>query len=437
MQAELIAIGTELLLGFTINSNQAFLARRLAELGVDCYHHLTVGDNPGRLAEAVATALKRADWVITCGGLGPTVDDITLPTLTKAAKRPLVLNQAILAQIRERFTRLGIPMPQANLRQAYVPKGAVVLPNRIGTAPGFILPLRQKLLIALPGPPQELEPMVSEQAIPWLRRRYPTPGVLLSRTLKLTGITESEVDEQVLDLLKFKGDVTVGIYAHPAQVDLRITTKGTTPAAARTAIQRVEAEIRRRFGSLLYGADDETLEGVIGTLLKSRRQTLAVAESCTGGLIGHRITQVPGSSDYFVGGVIAYANAVKTAALGVPAPSIRKHGAVSAEVAQAMAAGVRKSMKATYGLAITGIAGPTGGTREKPVGLVYLALAGPKPTISQRLRLTGDRAAIKWKASQAALDLLRKALADTALAERAAAVTSSAVKALTTQGSKR
>lgn len=410
MRAELIAVGTELLLGFVVNSNTAFLARRLTELGVDCYHHLTVGDNPRRLAEAIVTGLRRSDWVITCGGLGPTVDDITLATLTRVATRPLVLNHAIVSQIRARFVHLRIPMPQTNLRQAYLPRGAVVLPNRVGTAPGFILPLARKLVIALPGPPQELQPMVSEQAIPWLKRRYPLLGVLLSRTLKLTGITESEVNERVMDLLKMNGNVTVGIYAHPAQVDLRITAKGKTPAAGRKAIARVEQEIRRRFGGLVYGADEDTWEGVVGALLTKRRATLAVAESCTGGLIGHRITQVPGSSAYFVGGVVAYANTVKTATLRVPAPLIRQQGAVSEPVAKAMAAEVRRALKTTYGLAVTGIAGPTGGTAQKPVGLIYLALADATQVACQRHQFTGDRAAIKWKASQAALDLLRKAL---------------------------
>jgi len=410
VQAELIAIGTELLLGFTVNSNTAFLARRLAELGVDCYHQVTVGDNPGRLARAVHLSLTRADWVITCGGLGPTVDDVTLPTLAKAAKRSLVLDRAIVHRLRERFARLGIPMPQANLRQAYVPHGAVVLPNRIGTAPGFILPLRRKLLIALPGPPQELEPMFTEQAIPWLKRRYPATGILVSRTVELTGITESEVDSKVADLLRLRGNVTVGIYAHPAQVDLRITARGRTAATARSAIRRIETAIRQRLGPLVYGADDETLEGVAGRLLARRRRTLAIAESCTGGLVGHRITQVSGSSAYFAGGIVAYANRMKASLAGVPASLLRKHGAVSDPVARAMAVRIRHAARTTYGLAITGIAGPTGGTVEKPVGLVYIALADPRRVVCHRHQLTGDRATVKWKASQAALDLLRRTL---------------------------
>src|SRR3989338_2555504 len=267
MRAELIAVGTELLLGHTVNSNTAFLGRRLAELGIDCYYHVTVGDNPWRLADAVKTGLRRADCVVTCGGLGPTIDDAPLPTLTKAARRALVLDHRVLSQIHARFTQLGIPMPQSNLRQAYVPRGAVVLPNRIGTAPGFILTLGKKVLIALPGPPRELEPMFTEQVVPWLTQRFPATGALVSRTVKATGITESEVDARVEDLLKLKGDVTVGIYAHPSQVDLRVTAKAKTPAEAQKAIRKIEHDIRRRLGSLVYGADEETLAGVVGHLL--------------------------------------------------------------------------------------------------------------------------------------------------------------------------
>ncbi|MBI4227109.1 MAG: competence/damage-inducible protein A [Candidatus Omnitrophica bacterium] len=412
MRAELIAVGTELLLGYTVNSNTAFVGRRLAELGIACYHQVTVGDNPGRLAEAVKAGLARADCVITCGGLGPTVDDVTLATLTKVAQRPLVLDHAILSQIHERFTRLGIPMPQNNLRQAYVPRGAVVLPNRVGTAPGFLLPLRKKLLIALPGPPRELEPMLMDHVVPWLRQHSPATGILTSRTLHLAGPTESEVDERVADLLKLKGAITVGIYAHAGQVDLRITASAKAPAAAQAAIRRLEREIRRRLGRVVFGADDETLEHAVGALLTNAHRTVAVAESCTGGLIGHRLTRVPGSSAYFLGGAIAYANAVKTALIGVPAPLLRKHGAVSEAVAHAMAAGIRKTLKANYGLAVTGIAGPAGGTAEKPVGTVYLAVADAQRVVGRRLHLTGDRETIKARAAQAALDLLRTTLLD-------------------------
>ncbi|MBI3323015.1 MAG: competence/damage-inducible protein A [Candidatus Omnitrophica bacterium] len=430
MRAEIIAVGTELLLGFVVNTDTVFLGRTLAGLGIGCHRQVTVGDNPRRLEEAIRAALARADLVITCGGLGPTVDDITLETISRATGRRLALNRAILRRIRRRFARLGIRMPSHNARQALIPEGAVVFPNTIGTAPGFLLPLSSsrkrgsprsrgipafagmttpKFLAALPGPPKELIPMATRHLIPRLRRMA-GGVVILSRTLHLTGLTESEVDGKVRDLLALEGALTLGIYAHAAQVDLRVTARAAGRARARRAIAGVERRIKKRLGPFIYGADDETLEGAVGALLRRRRQTLAVAESCTGGLLGHRVTEAPGSSDYFRGGVVAYANALKEAPLSVPPALLRRHGAVSGPVAEAMAAGVRRLAGSTMGIAVTGIAGPTGGSREKPVGLVYIALATPKGAASRRCRFAGDRSTVKLRASQAALDLVRRYL---------------------------
>lgn len=251
--------------------------------------------------------------------------------------------------------------------------------------------------------------MVKRFLIPRLRR-LAGKGVIHSRTLKLTGVTESEVDSKVRDLLALKGGVTVGIYAHPSQVDLRITAKADSLASAKGRIAQIEAKIQRRFKPLIYGADEETLEGAIGSLFRRCRQTLAVAESCTGGLVGHRLTQVPGSSDYFRGGVVAYADAIKEAVLGVPRAVLRRHGAVSPQTARAMAVGIRKLAGADLGLAITGIAGPSGGSKKKPVGLVYIGLAARGGTKVYRREFSGDRLAVKFKASQAALDLVRRHL---------------------------
>ncbi len=406
MNAEIVAIGTELLLGFIVNSDTAYLGRQLAGLGIGCYHHVTVGDNRERLAEAIERALGRANLVITCGGLGPTVDDITLETISAVTGRRLVQNRAILKQIRRRFARAKIKMPETNRRQALLPEGAIPFPNQMGTAPGFLLKLDGHLLVALPGPPQELMPMVEESLIPRLRR-YTGGTVIASRTLKLTGITESEVDAKVRDLLALQGSVTVGIYAHPSQVDLRITAKAGSKKASDRLIAGVEITIRRRFGKIIFGADEETLEGTVGKLLKNRKLTLGTAESCTGGLVGHRLTEVSGSSDYFLGGVVTYSNALKHSALGVPLPLLQKQGAVSAAVAAAMARGIRRLAGSDLGLAITGIAGPTGGTRRKPVGLVYIAFSGLRGTWSVRHLFSGDRATVKFKASQAALNLVR------------------------------
>ncbi len=413
MNAEMIAIGTELLLGFVVNTDTVFLGRALAEMGIDCYHQVTVGDNPERLAEAIRTALARADLVITCGGLGPTVDDITLETIARATGTQLTLNRAILKQIRNRFARLKIRMPESNVRQAMVPKGAAVFPNSSGTAPGFLLTVRgelveprTKLLAALPGPPAELIPMTQKYLLPRLRRHV-GKSMIRSRTLKVTGLTESEVDAKVRDILALKGSVTVGIYAHPSQVDLRISAKAPTPAAAEGLIARVERKIRRRLGNLIYGADEETLEAAVGNLLRKKKLSLAAAESCTGGLIQHRITEVPGSSDYFLGGVVVYANNLKESLLGVPPELLKKYGAVSPQVATAMAAGIRQAVDSDFGISVTGIAGPTGGTKQKPVGLVYIALSTSRGTQVTRHQFSGNRSVVKFKASQTALNLIR------------------------------
>ncbi len=441
MNAEIIAVGTELLLGFVVNSDTAYLGRVLAGLGVGCYRQVTVGDNPPRLAEALRTALGRADLVITCGGLGPTVDDITLQTIASVTGRGLRLNRPILTQIQNRFRRIGVRMPKTNRRQAMVPEGAIVLPNSVGTAPGFMVKVdssesengrmgegekgfdhrfavspfhrfkRSRLLVALPGPPQELIPMVEKHLIPRLKR-HTGKTVIRSKTLRMAGVTESEVDAKVRDLLALEGRVTVGIYAHPGQVDLRITAKGQSGWAADRRIARVERKIRRRLGPLIFGTDAETLEGTVGQLLRKRRLTLSVAESITGGLLGHRITEIPGSSDYFLGGLVAYTNDLKVSPLGVPAPLLRKHGAVSAPAAQAMALGVQRLTGSDLGIGITGIAGPTGGSPKKPVGLVFIALATPRGAKTYRQTFSGDRSTVKLKATQSALNLLRQYLHD-------------------------
>ena len=407
MNAEVIAIGTELLLGFVLNTDTVFLGRALAGLGINCYYQVTVGDNPKRLAQTIRTALERSDLVITCGGLGPTVDDITLETLAEVADRPLILDKTILGRMERRFTQLGIRMPKTNVRQAMIPQGAVVFPNPMGTAPGFLLELKpNRLLVALPGPPAELIPMVNRYLVPRLRR-HAGKTIIRSKTLKVTGLTESEVDIQVRDLLALKGQATVGIYAHPGQVDLRITAKAPSAPAADRRIAQVEGTIRRRLGNLIFGVDEESLEAAVGMVLKKRRLTLATAESCTGGLVGHRLTEVSGSSDYFLGGVVAYSNNLKTSLLSVPPDLLKKHGAVSSKVAAAMARGVCQRTGSTVGLAVTGIAGPTGGTARKPVGLVYIALKTPEGVKVVRHNLSGDRATVKFKASQAALNTLR------------------------------
>lgn len=419
MRAEVIAIGTELLLGHTINDDATYVSQALARLGIDCFRHVTVGDNPDRLAEAILAGLKRADLVVTCGGLGPTVDDVTLETIAQVTGRRLISHPEILRKIQARFRKLSIRMPASNRRQTLLPDGAMELPNNLGTAPGFFLKLhpvdnsilspvgsQTRYLAALPGPPAELIPMLERHLVPRLSR-FSGKEIIRSKTLKTTGLSESEVDAKVRDLLALQGEVTLGIYAHAAQVDLRITAKAAAFGRAEQGIGRLERKLRGRLSPLIYGADDETLEGVVGKLLRARELTLSVAESCTGGLVQHRITEVPGASDYFVGGVVSYANTLKSTLLSVPPTLLRKHGAISREVAATMADGVRRLTGSNFGLAVTGIAGPTGGTKIKPVGLVYIALAGKRSVIVRKFLFSGFRSAIKFKASQAALNLLR------------------------------
>jgi len=409
MNAQIIGIGTELLLGFTINDDSALVARALAELGINCHRHLTVGDNPERLARTLEEALSQSDLVVTCGGLGPTVDDITLETIAQATHRSLRLHRPTLTQIQRRFRRRGIRMPKNNVRQAYLPQGAIPFPNQVGTAPGFFLKISTsptKLLIALPGPPYELTPMLKKD-LPKHLKPYAGGEIIRSKTLNTPGQTESNIDAKVADLLKLKGKVTLGIYASPALVKLRITAKVASTKEAEAAILRLERKIRKRLGNLIFGADEETLESAVGALLKKKRLTLAVAESCTGGLVGHRITEVAGATDYFRGGMIAYSNDMKCSALGIPEKTLKRHGAVSAQTARAMADGVRDLTGAALGLGLTGIAGPTGGSAKKPAGTVCIALSTPKGTRVHQFQFPGTRQMVKFRSSQAALNLVR------------------------------
>lgn len=409
MNAEIICIGTELLLGDIINSNAAYLSQRLALLGIDVYHHSTVGDNPARLAAAIRLALSRSDIVITTGGLGPTVDDITTAVISDATGLKLVFDKNIASRIKARFVRRHIKLPLNNLRQAYLPQGAIPLRNDEGTAPGlFIKLVSNKIFIALPGPPRELNPIFEKSCMPILKKICGTKYIIKTRVIKITGLPESKVNEKVQDILKIGPVTTVGIYARLGEVDLKIRTKAKNDRDAKKATTPVEKKICKRLGSYVFGADNQTLEGAVAELLTKRKKTIAVAESCTGGLIANRLTDVPGSSKYFKMAVVSYSNQAKQSILGVPAEILKRYGAVSKETATKMAQSVRQLANADIGLAVTGIAGPAGATKAKPVGLVYIALTGAKKTICKEFHFLGDRKAIKWQTSQAALDMIRK-----------------------------
>ena len=406
MRAEIISVGTELLLGQIVDTNAAYVAQRLAELGIDVYFKQTVGDNPARIGEALRLAIQRADLIVVTGGLGPTEDDLTVATVAQTLGLPLAQHEPSTEHIRRFFEVRGRTPPASVYKQALIPHGATPIPNTRGTAPGVHAEHQGTTILVMPGVPYEMEGMMEQYALPLLRQH--TAGtVIRSRVLRVTGEGESAVEERIRDLVRGRNP-TIAPYAKLGEVHLRLTAKGT-PEDVAAALDRGEAMVRERVGDLVYGVDEQSLEEVVAALLTSRHVTVAVAESCTGGLIAQRLTNVPGSSTYFLQGIVAYGNEAKVRDLGVDSALLDRHGAVSAPVAEAMAQGVRTKSGTTIGLAVTGIAGPTGGTPEKPVGLVYLALADGAGVLHRRIMFGEEagRAGIRFLAAQAALNLLR------------------------------
>ena len=413
MQVELFSVGTELLLGDIVDTNAAYLAGKLSELGINVYYKTTVGDNTERLAAALRITLGRSDVVLATGGLGPTEDDVTAAVVAKVAEADLVQDEESAGKIRSFARQRGIKLADSLLKQARVPRGAIVVANPVGTAPGFILLKGGKTVVALPGVPTEMKAMAEQTVLPYLAGRASEeggPAVILSRVLRLAGLGESQAEAEIADLVRSQTNPTIAPYAKIHEVFLRVTARAADREAALDMIAPVEAEIRKRLGEHIYGADGETLEEVVGRMLKQAGLKLAVAESCTGGLIGHRITNIPGSSDYFLDSIVTYSDESKVKFLGVPEETLRQHGAVSAETAGAMAEGVWRVSGADIGLSVTGIAGPTGATPTKPVGLVYLGRSGASGTVTEELRLRGDRLTIKERAAQNALYLLYRGL---------------------------
>jgi nicotinamide-nucleotide amidase len=411
--AEIISVGTELLLGEIVDTNAAYLSQRLAVLGIDVHRRHTVGDNLDRLADQIRDSLTRADFVVLCGGLGPTEDDLTRDGVAAAVGRPLVVFPDVECWLREFFEARGRPFTQNNLRQATAPEGAALLDNEVGTAPGFVVDEDAKLIIALPGPPPELYPMWEGQVEPLLRSRVAEAegGVgIYSRVLRCTDTGESLVAHELEDLIVGQTDPTIALYASPGEVKVRLATKAPDDAAAQARFAPLEQQIRSRLGACIYGVDDESMEVVVGNLLRARGATLAVAESCTGGLIGHRLTNIPGASDYLLADFVAYANSVKVSILGVPEEVLIREGAVSEECARAMCDGARRRAGATFALATTGIAGPSGGTPDKPVGAVFLAVGSAEGIVTLGYVWPSSRVMFKERVAQTALNMLRKAL---------------------------
>lgn len=411
MRAELICVGTELLLGETLNTNAQYLGQRLAGLGVDIYHQSVVGDNLQRACEAAARALSRADVVLITGGLGPTMDDVTREVVASVTGRPLRRDPALVAALSADLQARGLAVSETQLRQAYLPEGAEALPNPHGTAPGIWVEHEGRVVCALPGPPVELRQMFESQVEPRLRARMaPGTPALHRRTLKVCGLPEAEVEDRLADLIARQADPTIAPYARSGEIHLRLATKAADAAEAAARFDPLEAEIRRRLGRHLFGRDDDTLPGVIGRALAARGLTLALAESCTGGLLGARITEAPGSSAYFLLSAVTYSNEAKEKVLGVPRQLLEEHGAVSEPVALAMADGARRLAGASVGVGVTGIAGPGGGTPEKPVGTVYIGLSWEGGRRAQRLNLRGTRAEIRSRTVSRALALLLELL---------------------------
>lgn len=410
MNAEIVAVGTELLLGDIVDTNSAELSRLLAELGVNVYYHSSVGDNPLRMAAVLAQAMIRSDLVIISGGLGPTEDDITREVLAAVTGRPLEQHPDALAHVEGYFRSTGQPMSANNLKQSLAPRGAAILPNPRGTAPGIYLEHNGVHVFCVPGVPTEMRTMVRESVVPRIAALQGTGAVIRSRTLKFYGIGEAALEERVSDLLH-STNPTLAPYASVGEVRLRITARADGPEAAEALIEPVQRELERRLAGYHYGYDDDTLESVVGRLLAERSWRVAVAESCTGGLVAHRLTNIPGSSRYVEQGWVTYSNEAKIRELGVDPVLLERHGAVSAEVATAMAQGALKRSGADLAVATTGIAGPGGGSEAKPVGLVYFACAMRDGTVSAHSRrFRGGREDIKWRAASEALNVLRRAV---------------------------
>ncbi|MBS3950581.1 MAG: competence/damage-inducible protein A [Peptococcaceae bacterium] len=400
--AEIISVGTELNLGQILNTNAQFLSSSLAELGINLFYQNVVGDNEQRLCETFLRALERSDVVILSGGLGPTEDDLTRESVAKALGRELVLDDEAVTVLQNQF--VGRVMPQNNLRQAHVPEGGFALPNPKGTAPGICIPVSNgKLVFLLPGPPRELQPMFNEAVVPIMREHKLTQGSFFSSTLRCSGIGESAVAELLADLIDRQTNPTIALYSRLGEIDVRLTTRASSLTEAAVIMAPVKGEIVSRLGSHIFGEDACTLASALLQQLATSNYSLSVAESCTGGLVGHMITNEPGSSLTYMGGVVAYANNVKETMLGVSLDTLLSHGAVSEQCAREMLEGALGAFRTDAAIAITGIAGPSGGTVEKPVGTVFVAVGCRGKNNVVRLNLRGDRAAIKERAAKEAI----------------------------------
>ncbi len=406
MKAEILAVGTELLMGQISNTNAQYISSKLPDVGIGVYYHSVVGDNSDRLQKNLKLALERCDVVITTGGLGPTQDDLTKETIAKVFGKKLVLHEESLNSIKDYFSKVGRKMTQNNEKQAYMPEDCIILKNNNGTAPGCIMENGSKVVIMLPGPPSEMKPMFDESVMPYFKKK--SLYLIESKFLRVFGIGESAMETLIIDLIDGQTNPTIATYAKEGEVTLRVSAKVKAGENAETILNPVLDEIKKRTGDCLYSDTDQTLDAVCANLLLDKNITIATAESCTGGLVAETLTNYPGISKSFIGGAVTYANEAKEEILGVKAQTLAKYGAVSRETAAEMADGIRKRLDTDIGISITGIAGPGGGTIEKPVGLVYVGLSSKEGTITKELRLSGNRNRIRAVTSLHAFDMIRR-----------------------------
>lgn len=408
MRAELIAVGTEILLGDIVNTNAQFLSKELASIGIDVYRQQVIGDNTERLLEVFDEAFKRSDIVITTGGLGPTEDDLTKETACKYFNMESVLHKPSEDDLNAYFKKIGKEMVQSNLKQVYFPKEATVLKNDNGTAPGAILKKDNKYIVLLPGPPKEMKPMFLNYAKDHLSKLG--DGVIVSKTLRVLGIGESGAAELLQDLIEAGSNPTIAPYAKEDDVIFRITAKAENKEKAEALIEPVKNEVKKRLGDNCYGEDDDTIETVVAELLLKKKLTISTAESCTGGMIASELISYPGISEAFIEGAVTYANEAKMRTLNVKKETLDKYGAVSEETAREMAEGIAKRTNSDVSIVTTGIAGPGGGTKDKPVGLVYIGVYYKGSVSVGRYVFFGDRYKVRRKATITALDLVRRTI---------------------------
>ena len=412
LSAEIIAIGSELLTPDRTDTNSLWLTAKLNEIGIEVKLKTIVGDDEMRLEETIRDALKRSDIVVSTGGLGPTEDDITRRVSANAIDRQLVYHTELEKDLIERFRRWGREMPEINKRQANIIEGAEILPNPNGSAVGMTIEIGAKFFVILPGPPRENQPMFENFVFPKLRRAAGEIFVK-RRILRVSGLGESAVDEAIAPIYKSYKTVDTSILFNKSEIEIQLTAKAKTATEADEILREIATKIVEKLGIAVFSTNGDLMEKVVGNLLREKGKTLAVAESCTGGLIGERLTDIAGSSVYYMQGIVAYANAAKIKTLNVAPEIIEKHGAVSSEVAEAMARGMRELANTDYAVSVTGIAGPGGGTVEKPVGTVFIGYADAEKVKSFKIILPGDRFLIRWRASQAALDYLRRKILQT------------------------